>query len=69
MKVKNPSNPAKPAAVTANRAAVQAFIAGQTGEKIEFDDIRASFAAGKRAELTDGVLHAICMDLGLSVEP
>lgn len=70
MKLRNP-NPATPgqAVVAAKKAAVQAFIAAQTGDTIDFDAIRASFTAPERAALTDGVLSQVCAELGYRVEP
>lgn len=57
-----------PAAIEQHRAAVLAYIDAQSGEAIEFADVRASFPAAKRKELTDGLIHQICLDAGMTVE-
>lgn len=70
MKVKNPNKAtAKAPAIEANRAAVLAFINARADEETDFADIRAAMPAPRRAEITDGVIHAICNDAGLTVEP
>lgn len=45
------------------------FITAQAGQKVDFDDIRAAMPAATRAEFTDGAIHAMCNDAGLTVEP
>lgn len=68
MKVKNPIRAAKNQAIEANRAAVLAFINARAEESTDFAELRAAMPAARRAELTDGVLHAICLEAGLTVE-
>lgn len=70
MKVKNPNRAAaKHPAVEANRSAVLAIINARADESTDFAELRAAMPAARRAELTDGVLHAICNEAGLIVEP
>lgn len=60
---------AKPTAeVEKHRAAVLAFIERQSGD-VEFSAVRAAFPAAVRQEMTDGLIHQICLDAGLTVEP
>lgn len=70
MKIRNPRfvQPGR-AKADKHRVAVKAFIDANDGEMIEFDAIRASFPQDKRADLTDGLIEQICIDLDLKVEP
>lgn len=45
------------------------YIEAQPRQKVEFEDIRAAMPAATRAEFTDGTIHAICLEAGLTVEP
>lgn len=70
MKIRNDKFTSPIAALIASRKpAVRAFLdANPTLETIDFDDIRASFPPAQRAAMTDGMIHAICIDLGIKVE-
>lgn len=51
------------------KTALQAFVAANGNPYVDFAAIRAAFPVGERAALTDGVIHQMCVDLGVKVEP
>lgn len=73
MRIRNPAYVSPAASViAARRPAVDAFIKARSQEHGEFltlADIRASFPAAQRAELTDAVLMQMLADLGHRIEP
>lgn len=62
------SQPGRPTAIDELAPGVIAAIAKAQTETVDFEAIRAAMPAAKRAELTDGVIHQICLDAGLMVE-
>lgn len=70
MKVRNPLyvSPME-AKISAKKPAIQAFLAAQNTETIDFSVIRAALPVAERAEWTDAMIQQIAQDLGLEVLP
>ena len=70
MKVKNNAwvDPA-PLFTPQQKTALQTYLAASGLPDMDFAAIRAAFPAGQRAALTDGVIHQMCIDLGIKVDP
>lgn len=68
MKIKNPLyvHPVV-AKIAARKGAIQAFLAAQNTDTIDFATIRAALPLAERAEWSDGMIQQLAQDLGLVV--
>lgn len=67
MKIRNPG--AGSPVTGTDRADFQAILDSFAGQAtVTFEEIRAALPAGKRARATDGLIHAVALELGATVE-